>query len=283
MHESPTTRKISIVSFNAFGAPFHAQRVLKTLFTTHVYKRLFSLSEEMNASDADIIALQEVNTYPQYMYLRYRLINFPYVYYKRYIQGPRGGVVFFSKLPFEKVTYITFEKSGSFMDKSIVASLIKRGLLIGKVAGMPLEIINTHLTHNVLDNNSEEGNMGSIHTAQLAHIIEYTEGQTLQNKTIILSGDFNIPKSEMLFNEFLIRSQMIDVFHEFTESTYHEEYNYKNKPLGRIDHMFLLPNGNKVSILKKKQLFEEKVLLKNGQEHYLSDHIGLYAQFSIES
>lgn len=282
MHESPKQRKITVVSFNAFGAPFHAQRVIKTLFTTHVYKRLFSLSEEMNASDADIIALQEVNTYPQYMYLRYRLINFPYVYYKRYIQGPRGGVVFFSKLPFEKVTYITFDKSGSFMDKSIVASLIKRGLLIGKVAGIPLEIINTHLTHNVLEDNSEDGKMGSIHTAQLSHIIEYTEGQTLQNKSIILSGDFNIPKSEKLFNEFLIRSQMIDVFHEYTESTYHEEYNYKNKPLGRIDHMFLLPNGNEVSILKKKQLFEEKVLLKNRQEHYLSDHIGLYAQFSIK-
>ena len=124
MPQNDKQRTVSLVSFNAFGSPFYAYKVLKTLFMTHVYKRLLYLSEQLNLSDADIIALQEVNTYPQYIYLKMKLINFPYVYYKPYVQGPKGGLVFFSKLPFESFTYITFEKIGSFHGKSFIAQIL---------------------------------------------------------------------------------------------------------------------------------------------------------------
>jgi endonuclease/exonuclease/phosphatase family metal-dependent hydrolase len=281
MHQSGKEKTLSIISFNAFGSPFHAYKAMTTLFSTHVYKRFFYLSDQLNKSSADIIALQEVNTYPQYFYLKYNLINFPYVYYRPYIQGPKGGIVFFSKIPFEEVKYITFEKRGRYSDNSLVARLLKRGMLIGRVKGMPVTVINTHLTHNPAHDWSKHSDIRPIHDSQLAQIIKYLHENVFGDKTVILAGDFNIPKSSELFKDFIERSKLVDVFHEYTRSTYHEEFTFKQSPLGRIDHMFVFKNNNDIKILQKEHLFEDKVILKNGKEYYLSDHIGLSAKFQV--
>ncbi len=274
-------QELVIISFNAFGSPFYAYKVLKTLFMTHVYKRLLYLSDQLNKSDADIIALQEVNTYPQYFYLKARLVDFPYVYYRKYFQGPKGGLVFFSKIPFESISYVTFDKMGSLHGKSIIAQILKRGLLIGKVKGMALTVINTHLTHNLSHDWSENSAIRPIHTSQLAQIVKFLLKNKDNSESVILTGDFNIPKESDLFRDFLDQATVNDVFYEYTKSTYHEEFTFKDSPLGRVDHMFLFKNGSDVTIQQKKHLFEQKVTLRNGKQYYLSDHIGLYARFKF--
>jgi endonuclease/exonuclease/phosphatase family metal-dependent hydrolase len=274
-------KTLSVLSFNIFGAPFHAQRVFSTLFTTKIYKRFAAYAAIVNTMDVDIICMQEVNSYRQFYFLKKRLSQFPYVCYRRYIQGPKGGLVIFSKLPLTNTAYVTFKKSGVYWNKSFIAHLIRRGLLVAQVESMPVTIINTHLTHNIDHDWSSKAQIRSIHDAQLAQIIKNLSNKEHNERSIILTGDFNIPKSSTLFSDFLKNAKLIDVFHEHTSSTYHEEFTFKNVPLGRIDHIFLFPNGKEITVDEKKHMFEEKIETTAGEKLYLSDHIGLYARFRI--
>jgi endonuclease/exonuclease/phosphatase family metal-dependent hydrolase len=282
MHEQNSqVNTISLLSFNVFGSPFHAQRVIRTLFTTNIYKRFTYLANSLNTSDIDILALQEVNTYRQLFFLKKRLSNYPYVYYKRYLQGPKGGVVFFSRRACTDVNYVSFRKSGVYWNKSFIAHLLRRGLLTVNVAGIPATLVNTHLTHNLEHDWTARKGIRSIHDSQIAQIITHLNQKKIQDRAIVLIGDFNIPKDSQLFEQFVRHAKLKDVFEEQTKTTYHEEYTFKDIPLGRIDHIFLFPNEEKVKVLEKEHMFEDKVTLENGKQSYLSDHIGLYTKIKF--
>jgi endonuclease/exonuclease/phosphatase family metal-dependent hydrolase len=278
---SQPKKKLSLISFNVFGAPFHAQKVFETLFTTHVYRRLAYLTHELNASQSDVLALQEVNTYLQYLFLRRRLKKYPYVCYKKFLFGPKGGVVTFSKIPFTRVEYVTFKNRGVYWNKSFIADLIRRGMLVGKLKDLPISIINTHITHNIDHDYSPKNRFIKIQEAQLAQIAVYLQSIIASSNSVLLSGDFNIPKDSKQFPSFLKAAALTDVFHEYHESTYHPEYVFHATPLGRIDHIFLYQNGRNIKITDKKELFTDTVTLSNKVKTHLSDHIGLFASFEI--
>lgn len=278
----PTSKTITVISFNVFGAPFYAYKVLQYLFRTNVYKRLAYLADYLSNSDADIVNLQEVNTYGQYLFLKKRVRGYKYAYYKPFIFSPKGGVVIFSKLPFRETRYINFTRSGSVLNKSFIAGVMKRGLLVGFLKDMPLCVINTHLTHNTDHNWSSENRYMKFQKIQLDQIIMYLRGLESQSNSILLAGDFNVPKSANAFNQFVKEAKLTDIFEEHHTTTYHEQYTFKESKLGRVDHLLLLPNKHKIRILEKKHLFDEQVTLKSGKKIHLSDHMGLYAKLEIK-
>ena len=277
-----TKETLSVISFNAFGSPLYRNNLLLSLLTkkTFIKQRFIYMADKLNDSDADIISLQEVLHYGQVLLLRQRLTRFPYVYFKWYITGPKGGLVIFSKLPFSSLEYSTFKQKGDYRNQTIIANIVKRGLLIGKLRDLPVTIINTHLTHNPDDDWSETNRFRKLQEAQLEQIVQYVK-QHPPTQSLILAGDFNIPKASHFFQPFLQQTGLIDVFKEFHSTTLREEYQPKSAFIRRIDHIFLLPGKNKIDILDKHHIFEEEITLRNGKTHILSDHIGLFATFSV--
>jgi mRNA deadenylase 3'-5' endonuclease subunit Ccr4 len=91
--------EFSLLSFNVFGAPFHPTKLFKSLLRTHVRKRFRLLAKEITNAQIDILALQEVHTYPHFFVLKRHLTNYPFVLYTPSLYGPKGGLVIFSKIP----------------------------------------------------------------------------------------------------------------------------------------------------------------------------------------
>src|SRR5687768_3605358 len=139
------TKPVSVINFNVLGAPFDPYNIRKTIFRTNIRKRNKEAAQKLNTSNADIIALQEVATYTQYRIFKKHLTNYPYIVYQKFLVGPKGGLVIFSKIPIKKHSYQTFKNKGGYRNKSIVGHAMRNGILIAKCTDFPLYILNTQL------------------------------------------------------------------------------------------------------------------------------------------
>lgn len=260
---------LSVISFNTCGAPLLSKKIKER------YTRLATI---LNSSQSDILSLQEVHTYKHLRILKRMLTAYPYVMYKKYLYGPRGGLVMFSKLPIENCEYSNFQKRGSLLNRSAVAKLTRNGVLLAKLSGFPIYILNTHLTPNTDLDWSMTNRMSPFTYSQLMHIAEMTDALVSMNNEVIITGDFNTPKGSELYEAFMDSSQVEDVFADFDTSTKIPEMSLTGKDLERIDYIFLTQGNARADISSKDHLFEQKQPV-DGEMAYLSDHIGLKTEF----
>jgi endonuclease/exonuclease/phosphatase family metal-dependent hydrolase len=196
---------LSVISFNTCGAPILSKKIKE---------RYMRLADILNSSNSDILSLQEVHTYRHLRILKKKLSNYPYVVYKKYLYGPRGGLVIFSKKPIETCEYSNFQKRGSLMNKTVVAKLMRNGVLLAKLSGYPIYVLNTHLTPNTDLDWSMDNRMTPFTYSQLMHVAEITDTLVAMNNEVIITGDFNTPKDSELYDLFLQSSPVEDVFSE---------------------------------------------------------------------
>lgn len=93
----------------------------------------------------------------------------------------------------------------------------------------------------------------------------------------------NIAKHSMLYDEFLKKTDVIDVFERDETPTYYPDrvsYFYKS-PQGRCDYIFIKSPHNSFKILGMGYAFADKEHLSNGEFSYLSDHIGLHCILEV--
>ncbi len=270
---------ITVVSFNAYGAPFHPRRIIRTFLRNKVRKRFRIIADFFENDDADVIALQEVFTYPHLFLLKKLLPQYPYVIYQKFIYGPRGGLVLFSKIPLTRYSYIDFEKKGVWWNKSITGPLTRKGVLIAKLTDCPLYILNTHLTQNSdhdWDTTNRYASYLQNQLAQFVGIIRLLRGSMA---SILVAGDFNLPHDSVYYKEFLEAAKLVDPFKKETFSTYHQSFLPEGEHLGRIDYIFTGSNGN-LKVKKTDHIFTDKMLI-DGKLQYVSDHVGLKLRLSI--
>src|SRR6266581_4083346 len=124
---------LSLLTFNTFGAPYFARKIKQ---------RYQKIAEIINAENIDILCLQEVSTYYHLFLLKKYIRHYPYHCYRKYLFGPKGGVVIFSKIPLEKCSYSTFSALGKLHNYT---QLIKNGMLICKIKGQKTYLLTTHL------------------------------------------------------------------------------------------------------------------------------------------
>src|SRR5207245_9554571 len=127
--------------------------------------------------------------------------------------------------------------------------------------GMPITIINTHLTHNPQHDWSKESPFMNFHTSQLDQITAFIKGHSFSNNSLILSGDFNVPQATPLFKQFLKETHLTDFFSDFYTPTVHAKLVKESNTVIRIDHIFIQSGDSKIKTIEKKQLFEEQVIL----------------------
>jgi endonuclease/exonuclease/phosphatase family metal-dependent hydrolase len=269
--------QLSIISFNAMGL-YSFDSLHGFLISQNIIQRQTKIAEVLEKTNADIIALQEVHTYSVLKLLRTHLSDYPYIAYKKYLYGPRGGLVVLSKLPFEKVQYINFKKRGSFFNASFVGYIIQNGILICKLKNYALSILNTHVSPN-MDHDWSENNRYCIYIdAQTQHIAEVLQKRSSQ---AVIAGDFNMAKDSYLYKKFLRLSQARDVFSEFDFPTQHQEFVPEDKKVKRIDYIFTFPATSSFKTVKTTHLFKGKQSFPDGSKSFLSDHVGLYTKLSL--
>jgi endonuclease/exonuclease/phosphatase family metal-dependent hydrolase len=268
---------MSVVSLNAWGTPFYGSKFRHKFLRTKISLRFRKMGQILNESGADILCFQEVFLPRHLNRLKIQLTNYPYCVYKPYFLCPRGGLVIFSKHPIATWEYIDFSTKGKYWDKSFTGKLTRRGVLMVKLQDIPLTILNTHPVQNSSDNWDEENTYVQIIKTQLREILDICHKLS---GPFILVGDFNIPKDSNHYKELIKESNFIDAFADATSPTYVAEYLFGKKDAERLDYIFY-KEGN-LTRRSGEHILTEKEQLDNGMVTYLSDHIGLKADFLLE-
>jgi len=280
MKKDNIKNEISIITFNVFGAPFFGSKIIRSLFRTKIAKRFEKIGTALNTSSADFILLQEVHTYQHLTILKKKLSNYKYYYFKKYLLGPRGGLATFSKYKCEQQTYVDFTEKGSWLSKSIVGKLGKRGLLILDFMSLDLTVINTHLSQNSELTWGDQGHYINVIRSQLLQITDILKG-IAPKYLIFFGGDFNMPKESKEYENFLVSCKLQDLRKSDSTSTKHAEYSQGKSYIECIDYIFASKNHS-IKVIENKKLFTNRVKIDN-EEIYLSDHIGLQTKFEISS
>lgn len=187
----------------------------------------------------------------------------------------------FSRIQMEDISFIDFAKRGSIRNKSIVARIMRNGILICKLKNVPLAVLNIYITPN-LDHNWEEGNKyNKFIISQLIELSHVINEITRKKVDCIATGDFNTDKNSYIFKNFLHMTHMDDVFSNYSSPTYHKEFLKNGSTPKRIDFVLLSNRHHHIKIHRQKQVFIEKQYLGEGIDGYLSDHIGLFTDLTL--
>lgn len=269
--QNPTFK---LLCFNTLGTPFFAPMITKR------YKKFCEL---LNEGDTDIICFQEVASYYHFFLLKKQLKKYPYHAYKKFVYGPKGGLVIFSRHPLESVRYDSFASLGSL---TMYTQLLRNGVLSCKLKGFPVRIMNTHLITDFEYKASAKNKYYPYVRQQMKEtgVLMGTFSET--KDTIISVGDFNLAKYDPTYKEFLENTHAVDIFSKEDEPTYfHDRYqwHFRAGKSVRIDYIFLLDKYDRISIQSTKHAFTDKVQLDPDTKDYLSDHIGLLTNFTIKN
>lgn len=263
-----------------FGVPFHPAKILRTLFRNQISKRFELLSQQIQKLNADVLLLQEVHLYPSLHQLRKLLSQYGFVIYEKGIYGPKGGLVIFSKLPVEKADYADFAKRGSLRNKSISGIIMRNGLLLAKVRGTKLWLMNAHLTQNSDCDWSVNNRYIPLLLSQLRQCQRVVDLLKKSGQHLIAAGDFNMPKDSIYYYEFIQATSLNDAFSQESSSTYHQDFLLPGQSVGRIDYIYYTEDSL-LRLVNHDQVITEPIVDEHGQQMYLTDHIGLKGEFVL--
>ena len=241
------------------------------------------LGQRLDAAPIDVLNLQEVFHYASLRVLRERLPSYPYVGFRRSVVGPAGGLVTFSRLPLRRVRYRSF--AGIAPPRGRLKFRVKRALLSAvqglttvELAGLPITIVNTHLTAN-RDGDWSPGNR--FHAFQRAQLrrLNATLARRRRPGLTVITGDFNIASDSDHYPLIVDHGARHDPFAATGPVTFHAAFLPPGEPAHRIDYALLAGDA---SVLNCTTLFPEPLTV-DGEPYFLSDHIGLTVQIGLSS
>lgn len=275
--------KLTVLTFNTLGIPFLTTHQHRNYFhiSRHLLARFKVIASELNTSEADVIFLQEVHLYSLLRFLKRKLTNYPYVSYERFLYGPKGGLVIFSKHELLPQPFLNYSVRGSFKNKTFTTRIVRNGALICNLKEIPLTLINTYITGDFSHKWGTENKYTSLQKEQLTELAAKVEEIGKGERDCLLAGDLNINSHSFLYTEFIKNLLLVDFFKDAKTYTHHPDFlpHWATPP--RLDHVFLTKKYLKIDEVKTEELFTQKVHLGNGKESYLSDHIALKVSFSL--
>ena len=273
MGASKKQQKISLISFNTLGTPF---------FAPYITKRYRNVAEYINNADVDIVCLYELFTYYHFYLFQKKLTNFPFAIYSRNIFGPRGGVVIFSKIPLVNTVFTDYKyRRDTYIP--FYNRIACHGILSAQIEGFPVRILASHLSSDTTHSLTPKNKLYNLIHAQSQQAAELVNNYTQKGHSIVFAVDFNIAKHSTLYEEFLNKTIVQDVFAKDDFPTYYPDrvsYFYRS-PESRCDFVFFKSPNKKIKVLDINYAFIEKEKLSNGDLSYLSDHIGLHCILEV--
>jgi sphingomyelin phosphodiesterase 2 len=272
------SRAISIATFNTHGSlPFSSR---------HPVKQYQAIGEAFEHLPLDVIHLQEVWSYDLLSILRKKLSSYPYVAYTHGMFGPQAGLATFSRTPLTIARFTNFPPVGEPRKRKLwnrlKRAMKKKGMLVCQVVGQNLLFCNAHLVANGDGDWSPTNRYYCAHEHDIEQLVSLIGDLTCREgaNTLVISGDFNIPKCSDLYQKFVDLSLVVDVFAGDDSPTFHEEALPPGAKVHCIDYLFVRPQNEGISVRKTAYLFQDKILVEE-KEQYVSDHMGLMAEVTF--
>ena len=285
LKKSGQSHEVVVATVNVNGLPKFRQKARTRELLLPYDVRHRKLCELIEASEIDVINLQEVFTHQDRRLFEEYLPSFKYVSFESSIAGPKGALMTFSRLPMEKIGYESYAAAAKSIDKAGLPLLSKtksamKGILISRIGARQLTVLNTHPLANDDWDWSSGNRFQALQEAfleQLVGIVQQYE-RANENEAIFLGGDLNVAKDSKLFARFLGKVGLRDAFHNDTSPTFYGEFLDSGLRTRCID--FLLVSST-AEVTSQRRIFEGKVMISGKGEVYLTDHFGLSATITL--
>lgn len=235
-----------------------------TLYRGQARARIRALCSVLEASDYDIVCLQEL-AYPQnFELVRSLTPSFPYVSHGARLPLVRGGLLTLSRIPIVGSRFAKFGPHGPLRGEMSW----RKGVLTTRFAqdDVFFSVANTHLSANKTGSWDRSVPFTRVQRAELADLTRAVT-QISTGEPVVAVGDFNVPRDSWLLAEFLAATGLRDAFAGSTEST------YRSWSGGSLDQVLVSPNLRATASVA----LTEKTRLDTGQFAYLSDHYAVAA------
>jgi endonuclease/exonuclease/phosphatase family metal-dependent hydrolase len=248
--------------------------------------RLIALTRLLEASDYDVVCLQEVQYTGYLPLLRELLPSYPWMGHDtaRRLHAPLGGLVTLSRWPLEDQTFSRYSERGYPIGLTLADRLLRKGVLTTRlrVREQPVLVLNTHLIANY------SGNWAGLNHFTRQQVRQVDELRAIVDAAdpalpLVLTGDFNLPRGCWLYDRLVDGSHLCDLMAGSTEPTYRQSYLLPGRYAQPIDFIFVRPPAGWDLAADAETTLREKVTLPNGRLVYLSDHVALHADIQLTS
>jgi endonuclease/exonuclease/phosphatase family metal-dependent hydrolase len=245
--------------------------------------RLATLGRLLDGAGLDIICLQEVQFSGFLPLLRRGFVSFPHLVYQPNWHAPKGGLVTLSRWPVEAVDFVSFREHGPWWYTPAFADwLLHKGMLVTRIAvgGTPVVVVNTHLLANYSGDWSPGNRFARHQREQLQRLAEVVNGLD-RRLPVVVAGDFNVPRGNWLYDEFVRATALRDVLTGDDRPTFRQAMLMPGRFARPIDFIFVrAPEGAEIAASARLR-FEAKTELITGRVDYLSDHYGVEAEIDV--
>lgn len=251
-------------TFNVWGLP--------EAFSDDVSSRMRELAKRLEASDLDVLLIQEAWTGEVRRTLRHgaRQAGFEV----SVGDGASGGLMTLSRFPIRASRFDGFRFRGDpeRIDKG--EYLGGKGFEIVEIEGPdgPFVVVNTHVhaRYRIEDSSLDS----AVRAAQLLQIVAFVHARS---GTVVVGGDFNCRQGEPEYEVFRGLTGAIELGQGTTLGTLSSSNFYKRHRVGadkRIDFLFVRPaSGVSWQASDPKLLFSETAHIRR-RDRSLSDHYG---------
>lgn len=192
---------LSLLSYNCFGVPTPSAR-----------RRLLALARELAARADDVVCLQEVQAHAYSRLLTAACAaSHPYHSAVPFVYAPKGGLLTLSRAPIEAQEFVLFRARDVVAAPALMDWALHKGVLLTRLraAGLPIALLNTHLSANYSADWSRENRYARVEWRQLEQLAGLVRAQPPE-ALVLVAGDFNIPRGSWLYREFLAASGLAD-------------------------------------------------------------------------
>src|SRR5688500_17198599 len=129
----------SLLTLNCYGVP-----------APGTAQRLSLLAQTLNSESLSAVCLQEVQSNRYCKQLRRACTSYPASAFEPFIHAPKGGLLTLSQYAIEESKFLIYEERGLWYTPALADWILHKGILISHmdVSGVPIVLINTHLTAN---------------------------------------------------------------------------------------------------------------------------------------
>lgn len=260
----------SLLTLNCFGVP-----------TPVTNRRLRTIARELNRADYSVVCLQEVQLHAYRRRLSLACASYPASAHEPFLHAPKGGLLTLARAPLEGQTFELYRERRVVTPLALMDWALHKGVLLTRlvVAGVPVVVLNTHLSANYRLDWRSGNPYARVERAQLLQLAEIVQAQPPE-ALVVVAGDFNFPRGCWLYDELLAASGMTDPLAGDARPTHRMPLGLPERLALPIDFTLLrlppLPALRVTSDLR----YREQASFEGGGSGYLSDHFGVEVRVS---
>lgn len=244
--------------------------------------RLLTLSRALEALNADLICLQEVQANPYRRLLIQACSGYPYHAYAPFVHAPKGGLLTLSRHPISQSRFVLYTERGLWYTPALADWILHKGVLITQlqIGAQAVVVMNTHLTANYSGDWSPGNRFARHEWEQLRQLTALVNAQPADS-LVLVAGDFNVPRGSWLADQFLNESGLIDPLMGDHRPTFRPMKGLPARYAAAIDYALYRPPREWTVTADSAIRFSEPQPLSGGRTGHLSDHNAIELSLSL--